>query len=206
MRIIIFWDSISEWYWDFEKWGWPQRLKTHFWKKSGYDTQVISFWISAHTTSHLKTYIKDFFDPVAKRQADKYKESVVIIAIWINDSAVSVESWKNQVDFSVFQDNIAEISEFLKSEELIKRVIFLENINVIETIINNSEVTDEYYFYNSEISRYNRFLEENALKNNFEFLKMFWSMSETDLGIDGLHPNSNGHEKIYQRVKNYLNY
>ncbi len=200
MRIIIFWDSIAEWLWDYEKWGWPQRLKTHFWKKSGYDTQVISFWISAHTSTHLKNYIKTCFDAVSKRQEDKYKESIVIIALWINDSAISIQTWKNQVDFEVFKSNIRQISEYLKHEKLIKKAIFLENINVIESLINNLEIAEEHYFYNSEIQRYNLFIQEICNENHFEFFSLFWAMKEDDLQIDGLHPNSDWHEKIYQQV------
>jgi len=33
MRLLIFWDSISEWYWDLENAGWTNRLKIYFWKQ-----------------------------------------------------------------------------------------------------------------------------------------------------------------------------
>lgn len=30
MRIFIFWDSITEWFYDLKKWGWVDRIKVFF--------------------------------------------------------------------------------------------------------------------------------------------------------------------------------
>lgn len=204
MRIIVFWDSIAEWLWDHEKWWWVQRLKTDFWKKYGYDNFVIWFWISAHTSSHLKNYIKTCFEAVSKRQADKHKESIVIISIGINDSAIWIVSWKNQVDYKKFKNNIIEISNYLKSENLIKKVLFLWNTNVVESMINKTEVDSSHYFFNSEIQKYNNFIFSLSDKNGFDFLSLFWIMDDEDLDTDWLHPNSSWHRKIYNQVKKYL--
>lgn len=204
MRIIVFWDSISEWFWDYEKGGWIQRLKTDFWEKYGYENAVIGFWISAHTSQHLKKYLETCFEAVSKRQENKYKESIVIISIGINDSAISITDGKNQVDFEIFKNNTREISKYLKSETLVKKVIFLENINVIESVINHPQTAKEYFFYNSEITKYNHFLKQHCSVEWFEYIELFGDITESDLQIDGLHPNGDWHERIFQKVKEYL--
>lgn len=202
MRIIIFWDSISEGYCDYEFGGWSNRLKTAYMKEYGYERMVMNYGISAYSSENLVNSYDSFFNAVSRREAGKEKISTVIFAIGINDSAEIIHSWKKKVDLKKFEENIQLLIEKAQKEELIERVVFLWNINVDESVI-NSFLDGEMYFYNREIQKYNDILKNLTENNNCEYVELFWLMNLEDLE-DGLHPNANGHKKIYEKMKEYL--
>ena len=202
MRIIIFWDSISEGYCDYEFGGWSNRLKIAYMKEYWYERMVMNYGISAYSSENLVNCYDSFFNAVSRRETGKEKISTVIFAIGINDSAEIINTWKKKVDLKKFEENIQLLIEKTQREELIERVIFLWNINVDESMI-NSFSDGEMYFYNSEIQKYNDTLKNLTENNNCEYVELFWLMNPEDLE-DGLHPNANGHKKIYEKMKEYL--
>lgn len=204
MRIIIFWDSISEWFWDYENGGWVNRLKIDFWKRFWYEKIVFNYWISAYTSEHLVQFFDWFFNAVSKREIWKEKESVIILAIWINDSSEKIWTGEKWVSISKFKENIELLIQKCKSEKYIKDVFFLGNINVDEWVRNDISNPDiEKFFYNSEIQQYNAILKELAEEASYHYLELHWCMENDDLS-DGLHPNSQWHEKIYKKIVNFL--
>ena len=59
------------------------------------------------------------------------------------------------------------------------------------------------FFSNAKINLYNLKIQEISQKNNLLFINMLDLLSSSDLE-DGLHPNSQGHEKMFLRVKEFL--
>jgi lysophospholipase L1-like esterase len=203
MRIIIFWDSISEGYCDYEFWGWANRLKAEYMKEYSYDRMLMNYGISAYTSDNFVNCFENFFQAVSRREPGKEKESIVIFAIGINDSSENRETWEKKVNIEKFEENIKMLIEKCQQEELIQNVIFLGNINVDESVINTVE-DGEYSFFNNEIQKYNSVLKKLAEDTTCSYLELFWLMKPEDLE-DGLHPNTQGHKKMYERVKEYLN-
>lgn len=204
MRIVIFWDSISEGYSDYEFWGWVNRLKAEYMKEYSYDRMVMNYGISAYTSENLISCFDSFFNAVSRREPWKEKESIVIFAIGINDSAENIETWEKRVTLQKFEENIKMLIEKCRREELIQNVIFLGNVNVDEVVINDEENQgSEHFFYNDEIQKYNSVIKKLAENTTCSYLELFWLMKPEDLE-DGLHPNSQGHKKIYKAVREYL--
>ena len=56
-------------------------------------------------------------------------------------------------------------------------------------------------YFNSTIEKYDTVLAKYCAINNVEYLKMFDVLDDSDLCDDGIHPNDNGHEKIYKAIK-----
>lgn len=202
MRIVVFWDSISEWFWDYEKWGWVNMLKVDFWKKSWYDNIVMNYWISSYTTDNILKVFQSFFDWCSRREAWKEKDSTIIIAIWINDCSINKNTNTPRVNKENFNENINKIISKCKFDNLINRVIFVTSINVNEKVINNDEEWD-FLFYNSEIKKYNDIIKKVCNYNKVEFIDLFWLMNNYDLE-DWLHPNTKWHIKMFEEVRNYL--
>lgn len=203
MRVIIYGDSITEGYWDYKKGGWAQRLRLDFWKRYPYELEVMNYGISAHTSQHVIKNFKNFFRAVSKRQVWKEKDSIIIIAIWINDSARYVsDKRKKQVASAVFKQNLEALARSIESEELIKHCLFIWPTKVIEKKTNKDDA--EFWYYNSDIESYSAIIEDFCRMHNFHFLEMFHELKKADLKIDGLHPNSSGHKKIYKKVKKYI--
>ena len=53
------------------------------------------------------------------------------------------------------------------------------------------------------IKKYNEKLKEFCKNNRLPKIEIYDLLNKEDLR-DGLHPNSRGHEKIFQKVKDYL--
>ncbi len=202
MRIVVFWDSISEWSWDYEKGGWVNRLKIDLWKKYWYNKMLMNYWVSAYTSNNIIKVFQPFFDGCSRREPWKEKESTVVIAIWINDCCIDTITNEPRVNKEQFRKNIKEIINICKSDNLIKKVVFIGNTNIDEKVVNNDERWD-FLFFNSEIKKYNEIIKENCNKNNLDFIDLFWLMEDDDLE-DWLHPNTKWHEKIFDRVRNFI--
>jgi len=204
MRIIVFWDSISEGFWDYEKGWWVNRLKIDFWKKYGYDKMFFNAWISAYTSENIINCFSHIFSAISRREPWKEKSTTIIFAISINDSAESMTSWVTRVDKYAFQQNVRTLIKMCKDEQLIERVIFLSATNVEEEVINQeSNLWAEHYFYNSKIQKYNSTIKQLAAENNYDYIDIFGDMEQGDLE-DWLHPSSKWHEKIYQKVLEFI--
>jgi len=202
MRIVVFWDSISEWFWDYETGGWVSMLKLYLWKKYWYDKMLMNYGISAYTSYNIITVFQYLFDACSRREYGKEKDSIVIIAIGINDCSINMKTKKLRVDKEQFINNINIIIDKCKKEKLIKKAVFVGNINVNEKIINNANDW-EFFFYNNDIEIYNSIIKKLCNKNGIEYIDLYWLMENDDLE-DGLHPNSKWHTKIFEKVKKYL--
>ena len=197
MKRIVFWDSIAEWFRDYESWGWVNMLKIYFWKKWS-DNEVANLWISWDTTRDL---IKRY-ELFKKAYIEKYKNiSTIIFSIWINDSYL-FENWSNQVNINEFENNLIKLIELSKNDKLVNKIIFLTNINVDENKTTPVFWKDIYY-KNEEIKKYNETIKKVCLRNNTDFIELFWIVENNDLE-DWLHPNTAWHTKIFEKVKNYL--
>lgn len=202
MRILIYWDSISEWCWDIKKWWWVQRLKIDFWKKYKYENMIFNFAISAYTSTHINNNFTAFFKSICKRQENKYKEALCIFMIWINDCAKDISSGEYQVKPEVFRNNLEKISQKISREKLVKDVLFISNINIWEKKAN--KIAEEFYNYNHDIEIYNGIIEDFCQRKWYHFLDIYGKMSKKDMRIDGTHPDTKWHKKIYKAVKKYL--
>lgn len=204
MRIIIFWDSIAEWFWDYENGWWVNKLKIDYWKQFGYEKMIFNTWVSSYTSENVVTHFNSFFQAVSKRELWKEKDTIVIFAIWINDGSEDIETFSRRVSIDDFEHNIKILVEKCQSEILIENVIFLSATNVDENKINDvNNPWAEHFFYNDTIKEYNKILSNVATESTYSYIDMFWIMKPEDLE-DGLHPNSKWHEKIYKKVLEFL--
>lgn len=204
MRIIIFWDSIAEWFWDYENWWWVNRLKIDYWKQYWYEKIIFNAWVSAYTSNNIINCFDNTVKAISRREEWKEKDTIIIFAIWINDSAENIITKEKRVELHQFKKNIEALIEKCKQEKLIQRVIFLSAINVEEQVINDVDsLWAEHFFYNNEIKEYNSVVQQLAGKEWYEYIDVFWTMQHNDLE-DGLHPSSKWHQKIYEIVLKYL--
>ncbi|MDA9129106.1 GDSL-type esterase/lipase family protein [Candidatus Gracilibacteria bacterium] len=204
MRIIVFGDSISEGMWDYEAGGWVNRLKLDYWNEYKYEKLVYNYGVSAYTTEHVLKIFKNSFDALCNRDASSEKEAVIIFAIGINDTATNFSTRENLVTQDKFSQNIQSLIDMCQKEKLIKNVIFISAINIDESKTNRdiSRWGNNSYF-NDTISEYNTLLENLALESTCGYIDIFGMMNQDDFE-DGLHPNAQGHKKMYQKIKQCL--
>jgi lysophospholipase L1-like esterase len=61
----------------------------------------------------------------------------------------------------------------------------------------------DFYCKNENIKIYNDKIKEVCEKNDIHFIEMLDLLNNEDLK-DGLHPSSEGHKKMFLRIKDYL--
>ena len=191
-RICVFGDSISQGYNDYNEGGWINRLKKYF-DSSDCDISVFNLGVSGDNTCNL---LKRF-----KIEAEARKHNLIILAIGLNDSQY-VNSKKNpRVSIYEFKKNLLELKKI--SKQFTDKIIFIGLIKVDEIKVMPIPWSITKYYDNENIKKYDLEIKDFCAKNNLFFIEMFSLLNNEDL-YDGLHPNSKGHEKMFDRVKIFL--
>lgn len=193
--INIFGDSITQGACDEEKGGWADRLK-QFLSKEGDDEnyfEVYNLGVSGDNSDRL---IKRFLNENEARNP-----SIILIAIGINDSQYIKSKDGQRVPLETFEINLLEIIK--QAKKFTEEVIFVGPTKVDESktmpVLYN---TDRNYSHKN-IALYNGKIKEICEKNGLLFVEMMDLLNNDDLE-DGLHPNAQGHEKMFLRIKDFL--
>ena len=191
MNICVFGDSTAWGAYDLEKGGWVNRLWLFF-AKENQDVDVYNLSISGGTT---KTILDRFEDEAKIRNAD-----VLIFQGGGNDAAYEHVNGYHQVSPEEFKDNLEKIIE--KSKKITDRIMFVGFKNVDELRTMPISWCD-FYYTNKNIKKYCEIMKDVCNEKEILFLDIFGILKKEDL-YDGLHPNSKGHEKIFQKVSRFL--
>lgn len=195
--ITVFGDSSAWGAFDTESGGWVERVKTYLFEKEIY---VYNLGIESNTTNDL---LRRFEDELKTRiHFPEYAECynlIIIFEIGQNDSIYNKEG--NLVGINKFKDNLNELIK--KARKFTKDIIFLGLSRVDEKETIPWEESGESYD-NKTIEKYNSVLEKVCKDKNISFIPL-WDLLPKENLSDGLHPNTQGHEKIFEKVKGELN-
>ncbi len=198
MRILIFWDSITEWYFDMLMWWWANMLKVEL-MTLDYYYEVANLWISWDDVNDILKRIEF----TVNTYTNKYNDDLCIIfQVWINDTAIM---WLSNELYTIndFEDNLKKLINV--SKKLTDNVFFMwitkVNQDLVSPLLNSKRGIS---YNNSRIKLFNNVIKNNVLSNWFKYIEMFDLLDYTDL-FDWLHPNTTGHTKIYNKVKYELN-
>ena len=194
--ICIFGDSITWGASDTEGGGWVTRLR-NFYESEGLpvdqDVDVYNLGVSGDNTDDL---LKRFDIETEAREP-----STILFAIGINDSQFIISKGENRISESLFQKNLEVL--FAKAKALTSKVAFIGLIVVDESkTIPIPWNTDENYTKENR-DRYDSVIRKLCTKNHIPYLDMDEVVSIGDLS-DGLHPNTTGHKKMFEAVRNFL--
>ena len=187
--ICIFGASSTQGFYDLEKGGWADRLKIYAYEKSLTTDdyfEVFNLGVSGNTSRDL---LKRF-----NNEAKERNPSVIIISLGDNDSGL-------KISISEYADNMNKILSLAK--KLTHNIILIGLKKVNEKLTNPVPWNKDAHYINSEIKKYDSKLNDIAIKHKLEYLPIFNLLNDTDLE-DGLHPNSKGHEKIFNKVRDLL--
>ncbi len=194
--ICIFGDSITRGAFDLERAGWTNRLAMFLWeynyKKTGSYYKGPDVDIFA-VDGDIITDVLNRFDFEFKT-VEKWGIANIFFAIGINDSGFeNGEKRNNKKNFKIGLEELAD--KGLKRVEA-KNIYFVGLTN-INTDMMKSEFTEK------RIAEFDKIIQEVALKKGCQFVPMQGLLETKDLS-DGLHPNSDGHKKMFERVKGFL--
>lgn len=190
--ICIFGDSTAWGAWDLEKGGWVNRLWFHVAKREDDNyVEVYNCSVSGGTTD---TILERFESEAKIRNAD-----AIIFQTGGNDAAYEHTPGNYLVAPEKFKKNMEEIIR--RAKKITNNIIFMDLKNCDESKTMPVPWIDIYYT-NKNIQKYSEIMKEVCQKNNVLFLDL--ELLNNDDFDDGLHPNANGHEKIFVQVKDFL--
>ena len=190
--ICLFGDSITWGAWDPEKGGWSTRLRSYF-ETNNYEVELYNCGISGDTTDGL---LKRFDVECAAREPQ-----VIVFAIGINDSLYINSKDNPRTPLDKFQNNINVLLE--KAKKYTDKVVCLGLTKVDDSKTAPCPWKPTKFYTDENVKKYDAKIKEVCQDAEVLFLKIHDLLENSDLE-DGLHPNSQGHEKMFLRVKDFL--
>jgi len=203
MTIFIFGDSITYGAWDKEG-GWAQRLRKFFSEKDlkdGDSVYVYNMGVPGDNTDDLLRRFR--FE--TEGRIDKGENVIFVFAIGINDSQFSKEKNDNRVLLEQFNNNIRSL--MISAGEISSKIIFVGLTPVDEQKTTPIPWNTNAFYRNEYIEKYDEILKNICKERNVLFVDIMGLFNGSDyknLFKDGLHPNSAGHQKIFEIIKDFL--
>lgn len=191
-NICIFGDSIAWDAFDAEKGGWANRLKI-FLEKELKDVTVYNLGISGDITDDI---LERFENESRAREAN-----VLIFAIGINDSQYIKSKDNPRTPLEKFKNNLKNL--IAKSRAFTGEIVFIGFTDIDESKTMPIPWRPNTYYDNENVSLYDQTLKSVCEEEKVFYLDMAGIIDINDL-TDGLHPNSKGHEKMFQRVRKFI--
>ncbi len=201
-RIFIFGTSITWGAWDKEG-GWVERLKRFCYEEHLKDSQyfclVYNLGISGNTTEHI---LERFEFETKQRMHEESEDVIIIFDFGGNDSAFIHSKNESWVPQERFKENTKKLINLAKK--------YSSNIFLIGGHPVNEEITDpvswneDISYMNKDAKLYDQIMALTCKKEKVTFIDIFNSLNIDKDFIDGLHPNSEGHRKIYEKVEEKL--
>jgi lysophospholipase L1-like esterase len=190
MSICVFGDSIAWGAYDPANGGWATLLRNYVereWERFN-DKSVYNLAICGETTTTLFPRFEAEF---------KVREpEIVLIAIGTNDSS----NWNIGGDPVVkpqdFQANLLKITEIAK--KYTSEIAFVGLSPIDERIAHPFDT--ENTFVLSQTRQYNQIIKQYCLQHKLIFIEIMSKLTLGDID-DGVHPNTTGHQKIFEVVK-----
>ena len=195
MNICIFGDSITWGASDVEKGGWVQRLRT-FVESTKEDVDIYNLGVSGDTTDDL---LKRFKAECEARKPEKLFK--IIFGIGTNDSQYILNKDNPRTTLEKFEENLEILIS--QAKKFTEDIVFCGLLPVDESKTMPIPWSKEEFYDNESVSRYNSVIRSVAEKHNLKFIDLSDALSLEDLP-DGLHPDSNGHQKIFEVMKKEL--
>jgi lysophospholipase L1-like esterase len=202
MRILVFGDSITQGYFDIEKGGWCNRLSLHAmqlsvesdWKK---DFSIFNLGISGDSLSRLSERFEVEFG-----RRNKNEECLTIFAYGINDS-MSDDEGICITDEKEFQDTY---STYIKKAKERGMVVLVGLAPTDESVLAPIPWHPTHSYLDVNRIKYTSIIESLASEWGCVFVSLenVFDKKTANYTLDGVHPNSEGHKLIFERVKSVL--
>jgi lysophospholipase L1-like esterase len=197
-NILIFGGSITYGAWDIANGGWAQRLRSYL--EKNYELQdyfVYNFGIPGDTSS----LVLERLETDMKYRVDKDEQNVVIFATGTNDSAFLEKENKQMTEIAVFKDNLEKL--FNQASKYSDKIIFIGLTTVNQPMVSPIPWKPNIFYNNQNILQYNQIIKDFCQAKNILFIDLYDKVA-TDNLVDGIHPDEQGHEIMFQVIKDNL--
>ncbi len=201
VKVIIFGDSIGWGAFDTQRGGWVERLKIDYLKT--FKQQGISIYNQSISGDTTRGVLNRLESTIKNMMFSEKEEFTLLFSIGTNDASYIKDKDNFEITIEEFRENIIEIISI--SKNLTNKIIFTGFSKVDENKTNPwlDYPKEKIFWENSELLKYEKELKEICIKEDIPLIELFKLLEDSDLS-DGVHPNEKGHEKIYKKVKEYL--
>ncbi len=204
-RIIVFGDSIAYGKWD-PSGGWVQRLRefvdvTYNLPTAQDIVQVHNVSIPGETSLYLKTRFESELLPRLLGRNNEIKSSAIILAIGLNDICHKNARHERQLTQSEQQENFLTLISVARK--------YTDNIFVLGFTPIDQEKTwksfplFENQFLSEDVAIYEKKLADFLLSQSVVCVPVY-NLLDASTFTDGIHPNGEGHDVIFEQVKSAL--
>jgi acyl-CoA thioesterase-1 len=206
-QIFVFGDSISYGAWDLEG-GYVQRLRRWL------DKRVIDSNYKEYFIVHNLGVGGDTSEGVLKRieseaQARIFEEDdeeiITLIQIGANDCIFHNASKKHKISPEKYEDNLNQIIK--KARVFSDKILFVGDTPINDKILDPIPWYSKYSFLSKDLKNYMEIARKVCKENNVLFVDVQGKLNKEEfikLLTDGSHPNSKGHEKVFEIVRDCL--
>lgn len=206
-NILVFGASTTYGAWDPEG-GWVTRLRKWLDEKNIGEKRykdysgislIYNLGISDETTRDL---IKRFKSDTEPRL---WENNIFIFFAGLNDASFNNQTNSLITSPEEFQDNLKQLTELAK--EYSQKIIFVGSLPVDETKTDPVPWLKERSYTNEYVGKYNEIAKNFCQEQGVYFVEIYHKVIHTDyqkLLEDGLHGNAQGHQLIFEEVKNFL--
>lgn len=199
MNVCVFGASGTWGMGDPEGGGWVARLKRFFDLRANQDyhdhsnVRIYNLGVSGATTFDLL----ERFNVEAKAR----RPAVIIISIGSNDAVDVDKIGKPRESESDFSTNLRKLVKI--GRKFTDKIIFLGLPPVDQEKTSPIPWNKRFFYTQERIERFDSLVRDLCEREKLVFISMLEILTKKDL-LDGLHTNSGGHEKIFQKVMDTL--
>jgi lysophospholipase L1-like esterase len=205
MTILIFGDSITFGAWDHEG-GWVARLRKIADKKTiasegSYYRKIYNLGISGDKTTEVLVR----FEQEAKARLKEGEECAVIFAIGTNDSQYLLEQNVHRTSPEDFEKNIRQL--IVRARALTSRILFVGLLPVEDDKVDPIPWAPTKAYRTTFIAQYHAIIARICKAEKVDFVDVFSLFSGEaidSLFVDGVHPNDEGHKKVFGMIHDAL--
>jgi lysophospholipase L1-like esterase len=201
-NILVFGASITWGAWDREG-GWVNRLRKFIDEKniedSDYYTMVFNLGISGDTTEDV---LRRFENEVKEREGAE--ETIIMFSVGVNDSQFVHDKKDLRVRLEQFEENIKKLIQLSKKHT--SKIIFVGFSPIDQAKVDPIPWAKKRSYRKDLVEQFDNKVKEICKEKNIYFIEVYDKVKGgyEKLLVDGVHPNSEGHEKIFQIVKEFL--
>jgi len=206
LQIFVFGDSITYGAWDIEG-GWVAQLRKFLDEKRLADPDKYEFIVYNLGISGNDTYdLLERFEFEIKQRLDKEMETIVVFAIGENDAQFIHSQNSLRTTPDMYQANLQKLLK--KAQAFTSKIVFVGLTPANEPKTTPIPWNKDKSYTNANIAQHSKVLQSFCKENKIPLIDFFNKWLSTHylqfLDADGLHPNSEGHQKIYEAVKPIL--
>jgi len=207
-KLFLIGNSITTGAWD-EKGGWANRLisQTMRMNMDNEDLYYIPYnlGVSGDTVEDVIARLEQ--EVMARSYAFNPDEKVeFVFSIGVNDSVYLIDEGKPRFSNQKFEENLEKIIEI--SKKIAQRISFVGICPVDDDLLNPIPWAPDKAYSCQYVAKFENIINAVCSKHNIPFLPLFerWmSMSDwKDYLIDGVHPNSKGHELLANQIGDFI--